>query len=189
MCALAWAICRSATARCSRSRLRFPMGGDGSTVLVFLISPNLYRAGWTGIAPFKFLFRVRSGTTRVRHRTMAEFTSARSGTRESSDAKPMDRWAEPPIHGGARDGWGLGKLILSPRLSVLPHVLLHSRQKSPSLIHPPAACVFMDRATFHRSILLQALVRGCPRKLAVRPAFVASPQGSTCLRQEIILQT
>src|SRR5207253_7579870 len=46
-----------------------------------------------------------------------------------------------------------------------------------------------DRATFHRSILLQALAHGSPREPAARPAFVASPQGSTCLRQEIILQT
>jgi hypothetical protein len=32
---------------------------------------------------------VRSGTTRVQHRTMAEFTSARSGI--DSPVKPMDR--------------------------------------------------------------------------------------------------
>jgi hypothetical protein len=31
----------------------------------------------------------------VQHRTMAEFTSARSGI--DSPVKPMDRWAEPLI--------------------------------------------------------------------------------------------
>jgi hypothetical protein len=41
---------------------------------------------------------MRNGTTRVRHRTMAEFTSARSGTGSLADPlSPMDRWAEPSI--------------------------------------------------------------------------------------------
>jgi hypothetical protein len=41
---------------------------------------------------------MRNGTTRVRHRTVAEFTSARSGTGSLADPlSPMDRWAEPSI--------------------------------------------------------------------------------------------
>jgi hypothetical protein len=48
----------------------------------------------SGIASrFNLSLTVRSGTTRVQHRTMAEFTSARSGI--DSPVKPMDRWAEP----------------------------------------------------------------------------------------------
>jgi hypothetical protein len=46
---------------------------------------------------FKLSFTVRSGTTRVRHRKMAEFPLAWSGTDANPQVKPMDRWAEPLI--------------------------------------------------------------------------------------------
>jgi hypothetical protein len=52
-------------------------------------------AGWAAAnRSLNFLFTVRSGTTRVRHRTMAEFASARSGNGQT-DAFPLCCWAEP----------------------------------------------------------------------------------------------
>jgi hypothetical protein len=48
-------------------------------------------------SPFKLSFTMRSGTSRVRHRKMAEFALARSGIDAKPQVKPMDRWAEPLI--------------------------------------------------------------------------------------------
>jgi hypothetical protein len=48
-------------------------------------------------SPFKLSFTMRSGTSRVRRRKMAEFALARSGIDAKPQVKPMDRWAEPLI--------------------------------------------------------------------------------------------
>src|SRR5215468_1592705 len=44
-------------------------------------------AGWAANRSLNFLFTVRSGTTRERHRTMAEFASARSGIHANPHAQ------------------------------------------------------------------------------------------------------
>jgi tripartite-type tricarboxylate transporter receptor subunit TctC len=57
-------------------------------------------AGCAAISSLNFLFTVYSGTTRARHRTMAEFTSARSGIPHRCDPRifPLRGfWAEPLI--------------------------------------------------------------------------------------------
>jgi hypothetical protein len=77
----------------------------------------------SGIASrFNLSLTVRSGTTRVQHRTMAEFTSARSGI--DSPVKPMDRWAEPLIMESMES---LGKILAGAFPSL--YAPLQSRQK------------------------------------------------------------
>src|SRR5262252_10319295 len=81
-------------------------------------------AGWAANRSLNFLFTVRSGTTRERHRTMAEFASARSGIHAIPMLKPLGRATN---HGGQKNG--------KPRERVLPGALcsyapLQSRQKS-----------------------------------------------------------
>jgi hypothetical protein len=58
----------------------------------------------------------------VQHRTMAEFTSARSGI--DSPVKPMDRWAEPLIMESMES---LGKILAGAFPSL--YAPLQSRQK------------------------------------------------------------
>src|SRR5262249_20805480 len=77
---------------------------------VFLISVLCSRAGWAANRSLNFLFTVRTGTTRMRHRTMAECASARSDNGQNHAFPaccPGSCWAEPPINGG-QNGWSLG---------------------------------------------------------------------------------
>ena len=67
-------------------------------------------AGWAANRSLNFLFTVRTGTTRMRHRTMAECASARSDNGQNHAFPaccPGSCWAEPPINGG-QNGWSLG---------------------------------------------------------------------------------
>src|SRR5262252_3443268 len=80
-------------------------------------------AGWAANRSLNFLFTVRSGTTRERHRTMAEFASARSGIHANPHAQ-----AAGPSH----QSWRAKKLESlgnesSPGLSVL-----HTRRFNPA---------------------------------------------------------
>src|SRR5262245_6899217 len=79
-------------------------------------------AGWAANRSLNFLFTVRSGTTRVRHRTMAEFASARSGIHAIPMLKPLGRATN---HGG-QNMESLGNES-SPGLSVL-----HTRRFKPA---------------------------------------------------------
>src|SRR5215468_11195201 len=67
-------------------------------------------AGWAANRSLNFLFTVRSGTTRERHRTMAEFASARSGIHANPHAQ-----AAGPSHQSWR-----AKKNGEPRERVLP---------------------------------------------------------------------
>src|SRR6516164_9863602 len=59
-------------------------------------------AGWAANRSLNFLFTVRSGTTRVRHRTMAEFASARSGIHANSHAQADGPLGRATNHGGQK---------------------------------------------------------------------------------------
>src|SRR5262245_22253048 len=64
------------------------------------------RRAWP-IPPFNLPFSVLSGTTRVRHGTMAEFTSARSGLANPTHFAdgPLDRaTSRLPVHAPYRTG-------------------------------------------------------------------------------------
>jgi hypothetical protein len=77
-------------------------------------------------SPFKLSFTMRSGTSRVRHRKMAEFALARSGIDAKPQVKPTDRRAEPPIMERA---WRASEKILAGAFLSL-YAPLQSRQKS-----------------------------------------------------------
>src|SRR6516164_6615665 len=82
-------------------------------------------AGWAANRSLNFLFTVRSGTTRVRHRTMAEFASARSGIHANSHAQADGPLGRATNHGG-QNMESLGNES-SPGLSVL-----HTRRFNPA---------------------------------------------------------
>jgi len=102
---------------------------------------------------FNLSFTVRSGTARVRHRTMAEFASARS---RHSCANPYAQavgWAEPPIM--EDKNWTASERS-SPGLS-FPYTRRFNSARSAILTAEPTADSTIARTVF--SIAQASLVR------------------------------
>jgi hypothetical protein len=119
-------------------------------------------------------FTVRSGTTRVRHPTMAESFSARSSIRILQMPKPTGRWAEPPTRDAAI-ARSIGRHFGVPHrvLDVLvPEIVLQSARVVPVVGELEELSSYFDNAFS----CVQSCVNADPVPSAQRDAFAAEQE-------------